>query len=666
MSEPILVIMAAGMGSRYGGLKQIDPVGSHGELIIDYSIYDALRAGFKKVVFIIKKADELAFKESIGNRIAEVVDVEYAFQELDKLPNGYKVPEDRVKPWGTAHAILCAKELINEPFAVINADDYYGPSAFKAIYTFPKSNPADEAYHYAMVGYTLSNTLTENGHVARGVCSVKDNMLCSITERTHIAKHEGITQFLEEDTWTPISDDSIVSMNLWGFMPSFLDEIEKGFTTFLDQALATNPLKGEYFLPSVVDSLIHEGKAKATVLHSTDRWYGVTYKEDKPVVVEAIKNFQEQGLYPKNIWSLPYLTLANHFKFEGDILTVNPTGNGHINDTLLVTTDAGKKYILQRLNQSIFKEPKNIMENIENVLSHLKAKLEGMPNVDLERELLTLVYTDSGDCYYIDKTGDFWRSYLYIDHTISYDIVPNTEVYRSCAKKFGEFQKLLSDFDASILHEAIPNFHNTPVRFETFLKTLEADAVGRAASVKEEIDFLLARKEDMHALTDKLEAGILPLRVTHNDTKINNVLVDADSKEALCVIDLDTIMPGLAAYDFGDCIRSGATSGAEDEPDLTKVNFVTELFESFAEGFIGAVGQNFDEEEIMSLLMGAKLMTLECGMRFLTDHLDGDNYFKIHRENHNLDRARTQFKLVQDMENQWDELTAIIKKFIVK
>lgn len=666
MSEPILVIMAAGMGSRYGGLKQIDPVGSHGELIIDYSIYDALRAGFKKVVFIIKKADELAFKESIGNRIAEVVDVEYAFQELDKLPNGYKVPEDRVKPWGTAHAILCAKELINEPFAVINADDYYGPSAFKAIYTFLKSNPADEAYHYAMVGYTLSNTLTENGHVARGVCSVKDNKLCSITERTHIAKHEGITQFLEEDTWTPISDDSIVSMNLWGFMPSFLDEIEKGFTTFLDQALATNPLKGEYFLPSVVDSLIHEGKAEATVLHSTDRWYGVTYKEDKPVVVEAIKNFQEQGLYPKNIWTLPYLTLANHFKFEGDILTVNPTGNGHINDTLLVTTDAGKKYILQRLNQSIFKEPKNIMENIENVLSHLKAKLEGMSNVDLERELLTLVYTDSGECYYIDKTGDFWRSYLYIDHTISYDIVPNTEVYRSCAKKFGEFQKLLSDFDASILHEAIPNFHNTPVRFETFLKTLEADPVGRAASVKEEIDFLLARKEDMHALTDKLEAGILPLRVTHNDTKINNVLVDANSKEALCVIDLDTIMPGLAAYDFGDCIRSGATSGAEDEPDLTKVNFVTELFESFAEGFIGAVGQNFDEEEIMSLLMGAKLMTLECGMRFLTDHLDGDNYFKIHRENHNLDRARTQFKLVQDMENQWDELTAIIKKFIVK
>lgn len=666
MSEPILVIMAAGMGSRYGGLKQIDPVGSHGELIIDYSIYDALRAGFKKVVFIIKKADELAFKESIGNRIAEVVDVEYAFQELDKLPNGYKVPEDRVKPWGTAHAILCAKELINEPFAVINADDYYGPSAFKAIYTFLKSNPADEAYHYAMVGYTLSNTLTENGHVARGVCSVKDNMLCSITERTHIAKHEGITQFLEEDTWTPISDDSIVSMNLWGFMPSFLDEIEKGFTSFLDQALIANPLKGEYFLPSVVDGLIHEGKAKATVLHSTDRWYGVTYKEDKPVVVEAIKNFQEQGLYPENIWTLPYLTLANHFKFEGDILTVNPTGNGHINDTLLVTTDVGKKYILQRLNQSIFKEPKNIMENIENVLSHLKAKLEGMPNVDLERELLTLVYTDSGDCYYIDKTGDFWRSYLYIDHTISYDIVPNTEVYRSCAKKFGEFQKLLSDFDASILHEAIPNFHNTPVRFETFLKTLEADPVGRAASVKEEIDFLLARKEDMHALTDKLEAGILPLRVTHNDTKINNVLVDADSKEALCVIDLDTIMPGLAAYDFGDCIRSGATSGAEDEPDLTKVNFVTELFESFAEGFIGAVGQNFDEEEIMSLLMGAKLMTLECGMRFLTDHLDGDNYFKIHRENHNLDRARTQFKLVQDMENQWDELTAIIKKFIVK
>lgn len=666
MSEPILVIMAAGMGSRYGGLKQIDPIGSHGELIIDFSIYDALRAGFKKVVFIIKKADEETFKESIGNRIAEVVDVEYAFQELDKLPTGYEVPEDRIKPWGTAHAILCAKEFIDQPFAVINADDYYGPSAFKAIYTFLKSASAKDAYHYAMVGYTLSNTLTENGHVARGVCAVENGKLASITERTHIAKHEGITQFLEEESWTPIDDHSIVSMNLWGFMPSFLDEIEKGFTHFLDKALKTNPLKGEYFLPSVVDGLIHEGEATATVLHSTDRWYGVTYKEDKPVVVAAIKGLQEQGFYPENIWSLPYLTLANHFKFEGDVLTVNPTGNGHINDTLLVTTDAGKQYILQRLNQSIFKEPKNIMENIENVLSHLKAKLEGVPGVNLERELLTLVYTEEGTCYYIDKTGDFWRSYLFIGDTISYDIVPNAEVYKSCAAKFGEFQKLLSDFDASILHEAIPNFHNTPVRFETFLRTLEADPQGRAASVKEEVDFVLHHQDDVHVLTDKLEAGLLPLRVTHNDTKVNNVLVDAQTNKALCVIDLDTIMPGLAAYDFGDCIRSGATSGAEDETDLTKVNFVTELFEAFAEGFIGAVGENFDEEEILSLLMGAKLMTLECGIRFLTDHIDGDNYFKIHRENHNLDRARTQFKLVKDMEAQWDELTAIIKKFIVK
>lgn len=664
MSEPILVIMAAGMGSRYGGLKQIDPVGSHGELIIDFSIYDALRAGFKKVVFIIKKADESDFKQAIGDRIAKVIDVAYAYQELDNLPNGYKIPEGRIKPWGTAHAILCAKDVVDAPFAVINADDYYGPSAFKAIYDFLKSSTPEEAYHYAMVGYTLSNTLTDHGHVARGVCTAIDGKLHSITERTHIAKHEGQAQFLEGDTWTPIDEQSIVSMNLWGFTPSLFEEIEKGLASFLDTSLETNPLKCEYFLPTVVDTLIHSGRATATVLHSTDRWYGVTYKEDKPVVVEAIKSLQAEGIYPANVWALPFLTVAHNFKFEGSVQTILPTGNGHINDTLLVTTDADKKYILQRINKNIFKAPKEVMENIERVLSHLKAKLEHVPGINLDRELLNLIYTTSGDCFYVDKNGDFWRSYLFIEDTISYDLVPNPSIFYSCAKKFGEFQNLLADFDASVLHEAIPNFHNTPVRYESFLKALEANVAGRAKDIQDEINFILARKEDAYALMNKLNAGLLPLRVTHNDTKINNILVDAQSNEALCVIDLDTIMPGLAAYDFGDCIRSGASSGAEDEVDLTKVNLVVELFESFAQGFIEEVGKNFSEEEILSLLDGAKLMTFECGMRFLTDYLEGDHYFKIHRPDHNLDRARTQFKLVSDMESKWTELTNILKKFI--
>lgn len=303
MSEPILVIMAAGMGSRYGGLKQIDPVGAHGELIIDFSIYDAMKAGFKKVVFIIKKANEADFKEAIGERVSKLIEVDYVYQELDKLPEGYTIPKEREKPWGTGHAILCCRELVDQPFAVINADDYYGQEAFKVIYNFLKEAQDDCHYRYAMVGYTLKNTLTENGHVARGICELtKDYKLQSICERVHIAHHEGQVQFLEEETWTPVSENSIVSMNLWGFTPSIFGELEAQFKPFLDQALVSNPQKAEFFLPSVVDALIQADQASVDVLHSKDKWYGVTYKEDKPSVVKAIQTLQNEGVYPTNIW----------------------------------------------------------------------------------------------------------------------------------------------------------------------------------------------------------------------------------------------------------------------------------------------------------------------------------------------------------------------------
>lgn len=300
--QPILVIMAAGMGSRYGGLKQIDPVGAHKELIIDFSIFDAIQAGFKKLVFIIKKVDEEAFKEAIGDRIGKYIETEYVYQDLENIPGGYTAPNERTKPWGTGHAILSCKDKVDQPFAVINADDYYGPEAFKKIYSFLLEAEDDDKYRYAMVGYTLSNTLTEHGHVARGVCSCIGNQLESICERTHIAYHEGQSQFLEGETWMPVDKDSIVSMNLWGFTPSIFNTLEEEFTKFLARELESNPLKSEFFLPSVVDTLIQNDKATVTVLHSKDKWYGVTYKEDKPVVVAAIQGFQQQGIYPLKLW----------------------------------------------------------------------------------------------------------------------------------------------------------------------------------------------------------------------------------------------------------------------------------------------------------------------------------------------------------------------------
>nr|WP_325220347.1 sugar phosphate nucleotidyltransferase [uncultured Oscillibacter sp.] len=304
MKKPVLVIMAAGMGSRYGGLKQLDPVGNHGQLIIDYSIYDARRAGFETVVFVIKPEIEEDFKRCIGERVSRSMDVRYAYQLKEDLPEGYSVPEERQKPWGTAHAALAARNVVDGPFAVINADDYYGPEAFREIYNYLAAHEDGDVYEYVMVGYLLKNTVTENGTVARGVCEeTADHYLSQITERTKIEQGPPL-RFTEDDgqTWTELPEDTIVSLNMWGFTRSFLDEAWKRFPAFLDRARAENPAKAEYFLPSVVSQLIGEGKARVKVLRSGDKWYGVTYREDKPAVVNAIAGKTKSGLYPDRLW----------------------------------------------------------------------------------------------------------------------------------------------------------------------------------------------------------------------------------------------------------------------------------------------------------------------------------------------------------------------------
>ncbi len=303
--KPVLVIMAAGMGSRYGGLKQIDPVDEEGHIIMDFSLFDAKKAGFEKVVFIIKKENEESFRETIGNRMAKHMEVAYAFQELNDLPEGFSVPEGRVKPFGTGHAILSCRKVIDSPFAVINADDYYGAHAFQAIYDYLSTHEDDDKYRYTMVGYILENTLTENGHVARGVCVTDENhYLTGIHERTRIEKRGDVTAYTEDDgaSWVTIPEGSIVSMNMWGFSESFIKELDDRFPKFLEENLKENPLKCEYFLPSVVGELLSEDQATVEVLKSEDKWYGVTYKEDKPVVVAAIKKLKEQGLYPEHLW----------------------------------------------------------------------------------------------------------------------------------------------------------------------------------------------------------------------------------------------------------------------------------------------------------------------------------------------------------------------------
>ncbi len=304
MNKPSLVIMAAGMGSRYGGLKQIDPIGPNNEIIMDYSIYDSLKAGFGKIVFVINKKMEEAFRETIGNRIGKIADIAYVYQKIDDLPEGYSVPDGREKPWGTGHAVLSCRDAVDTPFAVINADDFYGSTSFEIMYDYLKDvEDSGAVRQYAMVGFVLENTLTENGHVARGICKVNaEGYLEEIRERTKIKKIMGVAKYADDDgNWVEVPAESIVSMNFWGFTPSIFDELEAGFPKFLE-ANKDNILKAEYFLPDVVGELILKGKAKVKVLQSGERWYGVTYKGDKPLIKQAIAEMVKKGIYPEKLW----------------------------------------------------------------------------------------------------------------------------------------------------------------------------------------------------------------------------------------------------------------------------------------------------------------------------------------------------------------------------
>lgn len=342
------------------------------------------------------------------------------------------------------------------------------------------------------------------------------------------------------------------------------------------------------------------------------------------------------------------------FRLDAEPVSCEPYGCGHINATYLAVTASGRRYILQKINHHTFCDVAGLMENITSVTEFLRTK------TDDPRSVLTLVKTADGASYLHAQEG-YWRVYDFVEDTICLQQPETDEDFYQSAVGFGTFQQLLAEFPAEKLHETIPNFHNTPDRYRAFLETLERDPMRRAAQVQPEIEFALARQSEMAALQTALKAGELPLRVTHNDTKLNNVLLDAKTRKALCVIDLDTVMPGSSLYDFGDSIRFGAATAAEDEKDLSKMTIDLELYRIFTRGFLTAC-PGLTENERKALPLGALTMTLECGVRFLTDYLDGDHYFGIHYPDHNLDRARTQFKLVSEMEKHWDEMAEIVEE----
>ena len=354
--------------------------------------------------------------------------------------------------------------------------------------------------------------------------------------------------------------------------------------------------------------------------------------------------------------------VASHFQLKQGPMSIAPYGNGHINDTFCVSVEAEQpvRYILQRVNRYVFPNPENVIENIANVTAYLRGIIEHTGGNPL-RETLTLVKTIEGKDYFIDEDNGLWRVYLFIEDTISRDLPDTPELFALSGAAFGRFMRQLEGYDASGLHEAIKDFHNTPARYGQLMDAVCRNEAGRLGEVGPELAFCMGYGEEVHTLLRALAAGEIPLRVTHNDTKLNNVLLNAKTGEGVCVIDLDTVMPGLAAYDFGDSIRFGANTAAEDERDLSKVTLSLKMYEAFTRGYLSEAGSVMGQRERELLPMGAKLMTLECGMRFLADHLNGDKYFKVHREGHNLDRARTQFKLVRCMEENWDAMMEIVR-----
>lgn len=358
------------------------------------------------------------------------------------------------------------------------------------------------------------------------------------------------------------------------------------------------------------------------------------------------------------------MTILPHFSMEGQITQVREYGSGHINTTYLVEAaleNETKKYIFQKINTDIFRNISHLMDNVTNVTSYLTKQIQargGNPN----RETLQVIPTRDGKSYYRNPEGCY-RMYHFITDATSFEAVEKPEDFYESAVAFGNFQADLADYPAETLYETIPDFHNTPKRYDDFCQALQNDCCSRAPSVQPEIAFLKEREGDMGILTSMLEQKQLPLRVTHNDTKLNNIMIDNKTRKGICIIDLDTVMPGLSLYDFGDSIRFGANTAAEDETDLSKVSLSLPLYEQYVKGYLEGCRGSLTASELRLLPMGAKLMTLECGMRFLTDYLSGDTYFKIHREHHNLDRCRTQFALVADMERKWAEMEEIVKKY---
>lgn len=641
MNEPTLIILAAGLGSRYGGLKQLDAFLPQNKTIIEYSIYDAFKAGFRKFVIVIKKENEEAVKQMISHSFDNYFNITYVYQEAWK---------DRIKPLGTAHALYCCKDVAKGTMGIINGDDYYGYESFVKLYHDLKTK-VDQS-HYVMVGYRLENTLSANGGVSRGICFEEDGYLKTVQECTGIIEKNGC---IKNDDALELHKDQIVSMNMWGFDENIFKEIEERLEIFLNNEYKQNPEKAEFYLPAIFDNLIKENKVQVRILKSDAKWYGVTYKEDRQEVIDGIT--KQLDHYQTNLIEYDKLTqkikiIASKFNIQGEVVQVLLNSSGNINDTyqIITTTD---HYLLQRINHHIFKDVEGLMNNMSLITHYL---------LNMNQTTLELIPTLE-DTLYLEDEGNYYRIFKFIENSFTYDHSEYVEDFYRTAKCFGEFFKSLSDFDASTLIESIPNFHNTPVRYSQFEDSLKHGDKARIEEASEEIKELIERQYISHILYDLYNEGKILQRVCHNDTKLSNILMDKTTREPICVIDFDTIMPGFIGYDFGDALRSGANHTYEDNPNVDEVYFDLVLFEAFSKGFLESLKDTLTQGEIDSLVDGVKVIVYEQTLRFLSDYLLGDHYYKTSFPKHNLVRAKNQLALLIDIEKKEEQMREIIRKY---
>ena len=636
----VLVILAGGLGSRYGGAKQFDGLGPNGEWLLEYNLYDALLEGFTELVVITQPEARTAIESHLKERLPAAIQLTCVGQSLTDVP--FKVPEGRTKPWGTAHAVWCAREAIQAPFVTLNADDLYGRAALRdAAYVLNaiKRNSND----FGIITYQLKQTLSPHGGVSRGVCEVDRDRLKKVVEYKSIRSKAG--RIVDQVTGSAFAADAPVSMNCWVLQPSIMNSIEQAL---MHSAGALRNATSELFLPDVIQQEVDAGKIRVWNRPTPSTWAGLTYPKDRPTMKERLAGLIADGTYPKRMQASIPETVLKAFNISSGSIAL-PISAGLINQTVKVSAPEGV-FIVQQLNTDIFQAPEKLLHNIRLVHAALCS--------DRKYTVPELRKTSSGSDLFEDEQGAMWRVMQFIPNSITYSSTESLPVAEEAGRAIGRFHRLTANVAVDDLYETLPNFHQVEGRLRQLASAGKHASQEKLAAVTKEMQFFRRYMKRMMAL----DLISVPVRVTHNDTKLNNILFDRESERALCLVDLDTLMPGKLHHDVADAVRTLCNMVSENESDTSKVKFHVPLFLAFCEGYFEQVGEILSTPEREILPESMLLMPYLMGVRFLTDFLNDDVYYHTAYPEQNLHRARNQMALFSEIKKWHPVISEIINE----